>query len=144
MSELTHKSCSKCKEKKSTDQFSRRQFTPSGNWGYVSWCHACRSVKFKKNWSEGTYRDSVYRRKFGITIADYDRILVEQEGCCDICGTDTPQGHGAKNKRFSVDHNHSTGKARGLLCHHCNIALGSFKDNIESMAKAIDYIRKHS
>ena len=143
MPELTHKTCSKCNENQSVDRFSRRQFSPSGNWGYVSWCHACRSVKFKKEWSDGSYRDSVYRRKFGITLADYDAMLLSQDYKCAICLTEDPRGHGQKNKRFHVDHDHATGEVRGLLCHDCNVGLGHFKDRTDIMKDAIHYLDRH-
>lgn len=45
-------------------------------------------------------------------------------------------------KSLSIDHNHQTGKVRGLLCHHCNVGLGHFKDNIELLNSALDYLIK--
>ena len=60
---------------------------------------------------------------------------------CAICGTDDPNfGH---VKTFSVDHDHETGKVRGLLCLHCNLGLGKFKDNSTNLRKAADYLDKH-
>ena len=58
-----------------------------------------------------------YQRMYGITIEDYDRMYEEQGGRCAICRTDQPGGAG---ERFSVDHDHETGKVRGLLCNNCN------------------------
>jgi hypothetical protein len=78
-------------------------------------------------------------RKYGITKADYDSMLAASGGC-EICGTSTP---GSKRfGYFHIDHDHATGRVRGLLCHHCNLGLGNFKDNPELMAKAITYIKR--
>jgi hypothetical protein len=137
------KQCSRCEQELPLSNFIRRKFD-SGNWGYVSWCKPCRNAKAKKQWTDGSIRDSAYRRKFGITIEDYDAMFACQGGRCAICKTDQPTGHGAKNGRFSVDHDHATGEVRGLLCSGCNTALGGFKDNVDVMKNAIHYIQGHN
>jgi len=78
------------------------------------------------------------RRNYGITLAEYDEMLEAQGGRCKIeaCRTDVPGGHG----RFHVDHNHETGKIRGLLCHRCNIGLGHFRDSPHLLQSARDYL----
>lgn len=58
------------------------------------------------------------KSKFGITPTDYDRMLVEQSGGCAICGKPPT------SRRLHVDHDHDTGKVRGLLCTRCNTSLG--------------------
>lgn len=133
------KQCSKCKQELPLDDFIRRKLK-GGRWGHVSWCRPCRNAKAKQDWTDGCIRDSVYRRKFGIGIEDYNAMFSAQGGRCAICNTDQPTGHGAKNGRFSVDHDHATGEVRGLLCAGCNTALGGFKDNVEVMKNAIHYI----
>lgn len=65
-------------------------------------------------------RERAYKRLYGITVADYDRMLANQGGGCGICQTTESKGRG----RFHVDHDHKTGKVRGILCHSCNTALG--------------------
>jgi len=137
MDEMKH--CSNCEQILPVTDFVRRKFD-SGNWGYTSWCKPCRAAKSKEQWADGSIRDSVYKRKFGITLADYDAMYEAQDGKCAICETTELSGHGAKHGRFSVDHDHATGEVRGLLCHHCNIGLGSFKDNVDFLAKAIKYL----
>jgi hypothetical protein len=64
-------------------------------------------------------------------------MVDEQDGACLICGTDTPMGH---HKRFVVDHNHSSGEVRGLLCSKCNSGLGCFSDNPHTLLKAAQYL----
>lgn len=137
------KHCPKCEKSLPLDSFVRRKLK-SGGWGHVSWCSPCRNAKAKKQWANGEIRHSVYKRKYGITVAEYDIMLASQGNGCAICKTTEPTGHGKKNGRFSVDHDHETGEVRGLLCHACNVALGSFKDNVEILKNAIFYIQRHS
>jgi hypothetical protein len=85
-------------------------------------------------------RNSNLKKLYGITHADYERMLVEQGGCCAICGTPAPVGI---KKYFSVDHDHETGRVRQLLCDLCNNGLGRFKDDIDLLKKAVAYLERH-
>lgn len=74
----------------------------------------------------------------GITRNDYERMFTEQEGRCAICGgTESRKG---KRHAFQVDHNHSTGVVRGLLCFECNVGLGKFKDSPVMLNRAAEYL----
>jgi len=79
-------------------------------------------------------REGHLRRTFGITQADYEAILQMQRGGCAICGK--PPG----KISLHVDHDHATGEVRGLLCVGCNNALGQFRDDLELLARASDYL----
>jgi len=81
-------------------------------------------------------RKHILKSRYGITLEQYDDMLKDQEYVCKICGTDKLGGQG----RFKVDHDHITGKIRGLLCNLCNRGLGYFKDNIEFLTRAIQYL----
>ena len=83
-------------------------------------------------------RNREIKKAYGIDFQDYDRMLSEQNGVCWICEEQDPHG------RLAIDHCHTTGKIRGLLCRNCNRALGAFKDNVERLQRAIDYINKHT
>lgn len=72
----------------------------------------------------------------------YDKLLKEQNYSCAICKTIQPHKN-AKKKYFCLDHDHSTGKKRGLLCDNCNKGLGQFKDNIEALKNAVEYLIMH-
>jgi hypothetical protein len=74
-----------------------------------------------------------YQHMYGITYDTYQTMFAEQGGKCAICGKQT--------NRLLVDHCHTTGKIRGLLCPACNSGLGMFKDNIESLSTAIIYLK---
>jgi hypothetical protein len=94
--------------------------------------------KYKSKYNPVTKRRYALKSAYGLSIEEYDRILLLQDGKCAICKTDTPNGRG----RFHVDHDHNTEKIRGLLCHHCNLALGNFKDNIHNLLSAIAYLNR--
>lgn len=81
-------------------------------------------------------------KKYGLSLEDYNNMLVVQHGVCVICGDLEKTSHSTGLvHNLSVDHNHQTGKVRGLLCHHCNTGLGGFKDNILLLEKAIQYLK---
>lgn len=90
--------------------------------------------KDRKDWSG---RKSNLKLKFGITPEEYDAILNKQNGCCAICNTHSL----AFKRRLAVDHNHETGKVRGLLCMFCNTALGKFEDSVDILNRAINYLQ---
>lgn len=74
---------------------------------------------------------------YGITDSEYQGLLKEQNGCCAICGISQSD----LSYKLYVDHSHETGKVRGLLCKHCNTAIGLFKDKESIMQRAISYLR---
>jgi recombination endonuclease VII len=78
------------------------------------------------------------RRTFGLTVDQYDTMLITQNGACAIC-----RGQNKDLRRLSVDHNHATGKIRGLLCYTCNAALGYFYDQPSRLRRGADYLEEH-
>ena len=74
---------------------------------------------------------------FGIGLEDYNIMFANQNGCCAICGKHQDE----MNKKLHVDHCHTTGKIRGLLCINCNLAIGNFFDNITLLKNAIKYLK---
>lgn len=73
-------------------------------------------------------------RKYGFTSEHIQQILDSQGGVCAICG-ETPNP-------FRLDHDHITGRPRGILCNHCNTGLGFFRDNPRSLLTASRYLDK--
>lgn len=84
-------------------------------------------------------RSSHLKQTYGITIEDYDDILGDQGNGCAICGM-TPEDNG---RRLDVDHCHSTGKVRGLLCHACNLGIGKFRDDPILLISASKYLLEY-
>lgn len=72
---------------------------------------------------------------YNITSADYNKMFDEQQGCCVICGRHQSE----LKKSLAIDHNHKTGKVRGLLCTGCNWSLGHLENNLE---KINEYLKK--
>lgn len=136
------KKCYKCGEVKPLDAFDRNKAKPDGR---ATECKECRKHKKKKE-LEADYlgtrlkeRANNLKRMFGMSLEEYDLKLQAQNGVCAICG-----GLCKSGKRLAVDHNHTTGKIRDLLCGNCNGGLGKFLDNPELLEKAADYLRKHN
>lgn len=78
------------------------------------------------------------KRKFGITLEDYQQMFDKQSGLCAICGRPN-----SINKLLAVDHNHKTGKIRALLCHGCNLAIGHAREDEGILIKMIEYLKQH-
>lgn len=81
-------------------------------------------------------------RQYGITYEQYSVMLALQGGLCAICHGDEIVKRGGKPVRLSIDHNHHTGKVRGLLCTCCNSMLGFAQEDISTLRNAIDYLAK--
>jgi hypothetical protein len=82
-------------------------------------------------------RDLYYRRTYGLSADEVDAMLASQGGGCAICGR-LPDRLGS----LHLDHDHATGTLRGLLCVDCNHGLGKFRDDVELLAAAIEYLRR--
>ena len=76
------------------------------------------------------------RQRYGITTTQYNEMLKRQKYKCKICG----KPH-TEDKRLSVDHDHTNNNVRGLLCGGCNRGIGMFKDNVNNLYKAINYLK---
>jgi hypothetical protein len=76
-------------------------------------------------------------RKAGIDPDEAEQVLRNHDGHCAICGTDQPLG---RFGTWGIDHDHATGKIRGVLCHHCNVGLGHFKDDVHLLQRALEYV----
>jgi hypothetical protein len=100
-----------------------------------------------------TYRrtnSATHRRKyrlkayFGITLDEFDAMVAAQGGVCAICSQPERALILGEPKRLCIDHDHETGRVRGLLCNACNIGLGRFRDNLDNLRAAADYLERHA
>lgn len=95
------------------------------------------------------HRDPGYHRAYhlkatyGLSPAEYEELAREQSGLCGICGETESRVRKGKLLPLAVDHDHKTGKVRGLLCMDCNRALGWFHDDLARIEGAVSYIRKY-
>jgi hypothetical protein len=148
------KTCNKCGQTKPVSEYSRKSASKDG---YQPSCKVCCAaahlvwsrqnpdkvreyaqrqkakdpVKFKKKQNR-----AMLKHRRGITLEDKTAMLTSQGGGCAICGDPLD----AESRYSHVDHSHSTGKIRGILCGECNRGLGAFRDNAESLESAISYL----
>jgi hypothetical protein len=112
--------------------------------GYEHTCIQCRrkanAIAHQARYSPNKRRDQHLLKKYNINQAAYILMLIKQDSKCAICGN-ADNGR-VTDQFFVVDHCHSTGLIRGLLCHPCNTALGGFRDNVNSLRNAIDYLER--
>ena len=139
---MQSKTCRKCGEEKAVGDFIANTRYKGG---LMHHCRACMAAVAKKWDADNPDRKRVRARKaqlarYGLTVADYDRMLAEQGGGCAICGS-TEGGRG--DAHLVVDHDHTTGKVRGLLCHACNTGIGLFNDSASLTLSATQYLNEH-
>lgn len=132
------KFCPACKTEKPTSLFFKNRARSDG---ITSQCKVCHSSASRAN--QGA-RWAMAKRRTGIGKDEYERLFIAQSGLCAICKSPpTAKGYRYGNDSpLLIDHCHSTGKVRGLLCLHCNSGLGFFRDNPEIMAVAITYLKQ--
>lgn len=146
--------CTSCHEWKPVDQFHRSKT----KCGRASYCKSCerhkaiafrlehpekyREVKQKSAAKRAEYRKSfILRKLYGLTLDQYRVLLESQNYGCAICRATKEQND--KRRDLCVDHEHSTGRVRGLLCGNCNRGIGYFKEDPKRIQSAIDYLKKH-
>lgn len=136
------KLCNKCTEAKSFSEFYKDIRCKSGISGI---CKECTKIQAKlyrlshKDIIRAGKRVDKLKRRFGLTPKMYDQMLENQNYCCAICGI-----HRVKlSKNMAVDHDHSTGVVRALLCSSCNTSLGQLKEDVQILENMIAYINKH-
>jgi hypothetical protein len=119
------KRCTRCRDEKPLAEFYRQKTTKDGR---GSWCKVCQNQNVKE-WRAANHvqtdsdRDRAYRHKYKLSVVEYEELLAAQGGVCAICSI--PPG----KRRLHVDHDHATGKVRGILCNSCNTGLGHFRDD---------------
>lgn len=115
------KCCTKCKNWKSIESFPASSKSKSGRHSY---CYSCMA-EYRRTWLRKSF--------YGITNEEYNEAFKAHGGKCAMCG---------RYEELVIDHCHSTGKFRGLICRLCNGLLGRFKDSTDQLQNAIDYLTK--
>lgn len=100
------------------------------------YCKECAANYYNEHKEE--VKDRVLQRSYGITLEDYNKMFQNQNGLCIGCYRHQSQ----LKKAFAVDHDHKTGKIRGLLCDDCNQFLGKIKDNPAVLRRLADYLER--
>lgn len=108
----------------------------SGRWpGYA----ASYRERHPEAWAR-KQRSARLVREYGVTLEEYEVMVAKQGGVCWIC-RQPPDGRG-KYPVLCLDHDHTTGQLRGLLCHQCNRGIGFWRDDADMMARAVKYLRR--
>lgn len=133
---MEKKICKYCKEEKEISKFNG--YITQKGWKPTTMCKPCKNKRRHIARMEDSEKESLRKRihrlkyKYGITLEDYNKMYIEQQGLCKICAN--------YFDKLVVDHCYTTGKVRGLLCNYCNFGLGNFKDNTNLLNRAIIYL----
>lgn len=114
--------------------------------GRAKRCRKCFSIhrrnhpeigrsEYRRNWQ--------LKKKYGLESGEFEALWMIFKGTCEICGKKMERptkGRGQGLDVVAVDHDHETGEIRGLICNACNKGLGFFKDNVELLKKATEYL----
>ena len=140
------KICQICNQELSLFEFPKGKLRKDGSYNYRPTCKNC-TVKQnldhyhnkggKEKQKQRSFKNNL--KKYGITPENYKELFTKQEGKCAICSS-SEVSVARRSYNLFVDHDHKTGKVRGLLCHHCNTGLGHYRDNTVILQKAIEYL----
>jgi hypothetical protein len=131
--------CLKCeknnsKERRDRDPGSQRKAGKKWRETHLEYVKAANKEWVAKN--PEAVRGYILKRRYGIGIVEFDRMLAEQGGCGICVGSDS----GVSGRKMSVDHDHKTGKVRGILCRGCNSGIGFLKEDIAVIESAAAYV----
>lgn len=153
------KACTCCKQVKPLSAYNANKRAPDG---MRQSCRACATDK-TRNWRaanperykasakvtaanyvanfRGGRRAMGLKYTYGITLSEWEALFDVQGRRCAICKSEKPH---RKKAIWHTDHDHATGKVRGILCSHCNLGLGLFGEEISGLQRAIDYLKDNS
>lgn len=138
------KVCTKCAQTKDESDFYRAE---KGKERRRNSCKICMNERVKRHyWKPGKkakHRDTQLKHDYGIGVKQYDELFENQNGVCAICRCPETKKNQYGVVRLSVDHNHKTGKVRGLLCMNCNNGLGRMKDSKDILSRASLYLEQN-
>lgn len=137
------KECGDCKQVLPVSQFWRNNARADR---YQHRCKECSKVGVY-GWQRGNVKYIAYRqnerlKRFKLTQANYDEMLLKQDGLCAICRQPERARFRGRLKRLAVDHCHKTGRVRGLLCQSCNRGIGYLGDDAERVVAALAYLKE--
>jgi hypothetical protein len=139
------KRCRSCLADKSVSEFWVNRSTVDGLQAVCRECSKADNYTYRST-TKGTIRVTMARfksslLKFSMSQSDYDAMLAKQNYVCAICQQPERVLHKGSPRRLAVDHCHTTGRVRGLLCCHCNHAIGKLKDDPQLIRRAADYVQ---
>jgi hypothetical protein len=96
-----------------------------------------RALAWTRKQPPGYRRDQHLRHRYGMTLAEWERLFREQGSACAVCRTTNSGG-----RQWTTDHCHTTGAFRGILCDSCNVVLGRIRESPETALALLRYIRR--
>lgn len=99
-------------------------------------------AKYHQAKPSGRPENTRLKTRYGITLAEFEAMFVSQGGKCACCGDVVGDLDSRGRRKLYVDHCHTTGVVRGLLCANCNSGIGQFKDSTERLRGAIAYLER--
>lgn len=109
-----------------------------------SHCKQCQAKTGRDQYNFKTKRYINRQKRYGLTDGQYQEMASKQNHCCAICGRpESFVGQDGQLRTLCVDHDHNTGKIRGLLCSRCNLCIGHAKDSIDVLTRAIVYLETY-
>lgn len=132
---MVTKVCALCNAEKDYSEFPTNK---NGRYGLHSQCKVCRNNVSKYRYANGDSYALRLQKLYNLTVDEYEQLYAEANGCCQVCGISEEDN----NKRLAVDHCHSTGKVRGLLCGKCNTALGQLDDDLDKISALYSYLKE--
>ncbi|GAA0807266.1 endonuclease domain-containing protein [Spirilliplanes yamanashiensis] len=140
--ELVH--CHRCDETKPRSAFYDLRHTTAPRRPCKACILADKRTRYATADGDRVSHAQVLREKYRLTTAEYDAMLVSQDGRCAICGEpETARGRGGRPRRLAVDHDRRTGAVRQLLCHRCNLITGAVAEHPALLDRVRDYLRGH-
>jgi hypothetical protein len=144
--EIKTKRCTTCKVVKPTTEFYAHPHTRDGLQSVCKQCHAVSSAKVYQRMT-ATEKDRRNARskahRYGMTLEEMMAYVEAHDENCDVCGKpDTTHRKATWTRKLTFDHDHLSGKLRGMLCSRCNIAIGSAEDDPEVLRALADYIER--
>lgn len=144
LDEQGRKQCGHCKEFKELSAFSPLK---GKAFGVNSWCKVCVANKRKSGYTLEKARAYHLLSTYNLTAEEYERMFAEQNGVCACCGQPEKKTRrkNARSERvflLHVDHCHTTGRVRGLLCNACNTALGLLEENPKRIEALLHYVQE--
>lgn len=149
------KRCTRCTQSKFVEMFHRRK-----NGQYRTWCKPCHA-EYRLEWSRknkdrlnakarNKYKQNPQKERsrklkqwYGVTQEQYDSLHLKQNGRCAVCNKTETHKVWGKTSQLSLDHDHLTGRVRGLLCHSCNSCIGYGKESPTLLRNAASYLENH-
>lgn len=134
--------CKTCRNKHTVEKRDKKKHASHQRNYYKNNADSIREKERARYYTELDKRkNSFYLARYNISLSEAIQMLTLQSGVCKICSVSISLEIGAENSGH-VDHCHTTGKVRGILCSQCNTGLGQFKDNVLTLQKAIDYLNE--